>query len=132
MEALVQQIEDYKQEMTAYEAATAEAAEVFRIKYLGTKGIIKAVMGEIKNVPNEQKKAFGQILNEFKQFAEARYEAIKESTANGQPSTVSYIDTSLPGTPVTAGTRHPLSIVRNRIVAIFKRLGFAVAEGPEI
>lgn len=132
MEALLQQIENYKQEMAAFEATTAEAAEAFRIKYLGTKGIVKAVMGEIKNVPNEQKKVFGQILNEFKQFAEARYEAIKESTVNSQQSTVDRIDTSLPGTPVEVGTRHPLSIVRNRMVSIFKRLGFAVAEGPEI
>src|SRR6478735_8428064 len=132
MEALMQQIEDYKQEMTAFEATSADAAEAFRIKYLGTKGLVKAVMGEIKNVPNEQKKAFGQILNEFKQFAEARYEIIKESTVNGQPSAVSNIDISLPGTPIAVGTRHPLSIVRNRMVSIFKRLGFAVAEGPEI
>ncbi|WP_170971121.1 phenylalanine--tRNA ligase subunit alpha [Ilyomonas limi] len=132
MEALMQQIDNYKQEMTAFEATTAEAAEAFRIKYLGTKGIVKAVMGEIKNVPNDQKKAFGQILNEFKQFAEARYEVLKESTVNGQPSTVNSIDISLPGTPVAIGTRHPLSIVRNQIVSIFKRLGFAVAEGPEI
>src|SRR3954466_3946882 len=84
MEALMQQIEDYKQEMTAFEATTAEAAEAFRIKYLGTKGLVKAVMGEIKNVPNEQKKAFGQILNEFKQFAEARYDAIKDATNHQQ------------------------------------------------
>src|SRR4051812_21376467 len=132
MEALTQQIEDYKQEMTAFEATGSEAAEAFRIKYLGTKGLVKAVMGEIKNVPNEQKKVFGQILNEFKQFAEARYEAIKEATNHQPHATGLNIDLSLPGTPVEVGTRHPLSIVRNRMVSIFKRLGFAVAEGPEI
>lgn len=77
MEQLVQQIEAYKQEMAAYEASTAEAAEAFRIKYLGTKGLVKEVMGEMKNVPNEQKKAFGLVLNEFKQFAETRYETLK-------------------------------------------------------
>ena len=79
MEELLQQIEQYKQDINSYSAAAPDAAEIFRIKYLGTKGIVKAVMGEMKNVPNERKKEFGQILNEFKQFAELRYEGIKRS-----------------------------------------------------
>ena len=132
MEELLQQIENYKQEMAVFAAQTSEDAEAFRIKYLGTKGIVKAVMSEMKNVPNERRKEFGQILNEFKQFTETKYESIKESTVNGQPSTVNSIDITLPGSPIETGTRHPLSIVRNNIVSIFKRLGFAVAEGPEI
>ena len=78
MEQIVQQIEQYKQEMQAFEATTHDQVEAFRIKYLGTKGLVKTVMGEMKNVPNEQKKAFGQILNEFKEFAEARYTSLKE------------------------------------------------------
>ncbi len=132
MEELLQQIETYKQDINAFTAGTPEAAEAFRIKYLGTKGIVKAIMGEMKNVPNEQKKEFGQILNEFKQFTEAKYETIKETTIDSQQSTVDSIDITLPGAPVETGTRHPLSMVRNQIVSIFKRLGFAVAEGPEI
>ena len=132
MEELLRQIEDYKQEINTYTASTPEEAEAFRIKYLGTKGIVKSVMGEMKNVPNEHRKEFGQLLNEFKQFTEAKYETIKEVTANHQPSTVNSIDITLPGSPVEMGSRHPLSIVRNNIVSIFKRLGFAVAEGPEI
>ena len=132
MEELLQQIENYKQEMAVFAAQTSEDAEAFRIKYLGTKGIVKAVMSEMKNVPNERRKEFGQLLNEFKQFTETKYESIKESTVNGQPSTVNSIDITLPGLPIETGTRHPLSIVRNNIVSIFKRLGFAVAEGPEI
>lgn len=132
MEELLQQIETYKQDISAFAARTPEEAEAFRIKYLGTKGIVKAIMSEMKNVPNERKREFGQILNEFKQFTEAKYEAIKEITTNYQPSTTNQIDVSLPGTPVETGTLHPLSIVRNRMVSIFQRLGFAVAEGPEI
>jgi phenylalanyl-tRNA synthetase alpha chain len=132
MEALLQQIENYKQEINACEAADAEAVEAFRIKYLGTKGIVKAVMGEMKNVPNEQKKQFGQLLNEFKLFTEEKFEALKQSADNGQQSTEETIDWSLPGDAFSVGTRHPLTIVRNEIVSIFKRLGFAVAEGPEI
>ncbi len=132
MEALLQQIEKHRQEITAFTADTSEAAEAFRIKYLGTKGIVKAIMAEMKNVPNERKREFGQVLNEFKQFAEARHEVLKQTTADSQPAAENRIDITLPGTPVEMGARHPLSIVRHRIITIFQRLGFAVAEGPEI
>lgn len=132
MEQLVQQIEQYKQEVTAYNAANADEVEAFRIKYLGTKGLVKAVMGEMKNVPNENKKEFGLILNEFKQFVEARYDALKEAHSSDDTITKNDIDWSLPGDEFAVGTRHPLTMVRNQIVSIFKRLGFAVAEGPEI
>ncbi len=132
MEQLLQQIEAYKLEIANEQATNADAVEAFRIKYLGTKGLVKSVMGEMKNVPNDQKKAFGQILNEFKLFTEKKYAELQQ--AGGSPLTAhhSQIDLSLPASPVAVGTRHPLSIVRNQIVAIFKRLGFAVAEGPEI
>ncbi len=132
MEDLLQKIEGYKNSISAYGVHTTEALEDFRIKYLGTKGIVKAAMGEMKNVPNEKKKEFGKVLNAFKIFAEERYEELKGSLASGENKTTSSIDWSLPGDPIPVGTRHPLSIVRNQIVSIYKRLGFAVAEGPEI
>ncbi|MBN8837648.1 MAG: phenylalanine--tRNA ligase subunit alpha [Sphingobacteriia bacterium] len=133
MEQLLQQLENYKQEIAETIANTPEAVEAFRIKYLGTKGLLKSVMGEMKQVPNEKKKEFGLILNDFKLFVEEVYEKLKaqgeqESATGNEPG----LDWSLPGTPIAVGTRHPLSIVRNEIVSIFKRLGFAVAEGPEI
>lgn len=132
MEELLQQIDAYKHEMTGFDGTGIGQVEVFRIKYLGSKGIVKAVMGEMKNVPNEQKKEFGQLLNAFKIFAEERFETLRNGvTANDQPKTEN-LDWSLPGDSVPVGTRHPLTIVRNQIVSIFKRLGFAVAEGPEI
>lgn len=119
--------------MTAFKAENEEQAEAFRIKFLGTKGIVKAIMGEMKQVPVEQKKEFGQLLNSFKTFAEERYEALKNGlqTATAQTDAIDF-DWSLPGDPTPVGTRHPLSLVRNQIVSIFKKLGFAVAEGPEI
>jgi len=131
MEQLVQQIEELKQEINAYEANGADSAEAFRIKYLGTKGIVKNIMGEMKNVPNDRKKEFGQLLNEVKQVAETKYEELK---AAHSPLTTqqAQLDITLPGEPVPVGSRHPLSLVRNQVVSIFKRLGFAVAEGPEI
>jgi phenylalanyl-tRNA synthetase alpha chain len=132
MEQLLQQIEQYKQEIAAFTAAGADEVEQFRIKWLGTKGLVKAIMGEMKNVPNEQKKSFGQLLNEFKSFAEAKLEELQQSHATVAAVTGPAIDFALPGDPVTVGSRHPLTLVRNEMVTIFKRLGFAVAEGPEI
>lgn len=131
MEMLLQKIEELKKEISTATAETAHAVEEFRIKWLGTKGIVKEIMGEMKNVPNEKKKEFGQILNEFKQFTETRFEELKSSTANIQHST-SDIDLTLPGDPMPIGSRHPISLMTNRIITIFQRLGFAVAEGPEI
>lgn len=130
MEQLVQQIENYKQEITAFNGGDAEA---FRIKYLGAKGLVKSVMGEMKNVAPENKKAAGQLLNEFKLFAEAKYDTLKETSVQAAvPGQQSAVDYSLPGDDLPLGSRHPISIVRNKIVSIFQRLGFAVAEGPEI
>ena len=131
MEDLLQNIEIYKKEIAEF-SADKDAAEAFRIKYLGTKGLVKNVMGEMRNVPNEKKREFGQILNEFKIFAESKYEELKQTTGNGQPVTGNSIDLTLPGDPLPLGSRHPISLVKNKIISIFHRLGFAVAEGPEI
>ena len=132
MDQLLQQIDSYKQEMETFAATDAQSVEAFRIQYLGTKGIVKSVMGEMKNVPPEQRKDAGQLLNEFKQFAEARYESLKAHSGNGQPATANTMDLSLPGDPIAVGSRHPINLVRQRIIDIFHRLGFAVADGPEI
>ncbi len=131
MEPLIQQIETITKEIQNTVATTSAEVEAFRIKYLGTKGLVKNMMGEMKSVSNEQKKEFGQILNAFKVAAEEKLEALV--AALGDTSTLdANIDTSLPGDEFTVGTRHPLNLVRNQMVSIFKRLGFAVAEGPEI
>lgn len=132
MEGLLQQLETYKQEINGYEAATAEGVEAFRIKYLGTKGLVKSVMGEMRHVPVEQKKHVGQVLNEFKQFVEAKYDVLKQSVEAGGVAGEESFDWTLPGDPFPVGSRHPISVIRNRIIDIFHRLGFAVAEGPEI
>ncbi|MDE1190568.1 MAG: phenylalanine--tRNA ligase subunit alpha [Arachidicoccus sp.] len=131
MDNLIDQLNKYKEEIAASNATNADEVENFRIKYLGTKGLLKSVMGEMKNVPNDQKKQAGQLLNEFKQFVEAKYETLK-AQFSGSHSHSENIDLSLPGNYIKIGSRHPLSITRNRIVSIFKRLGFALAEGPDI
>ncbi len=133
MDNLLQNIHTYKNEIASYTAGDAEAVEAFRIKFLGTKGLVKSMMGEMKNVPGESRKGLGQILNEFKQFTESKYEELKLSiSSNGHKVKDDKTDYSLPGDPLTPGTRHPISLMRNEIVSIFQRLGFAVAEGPEI
>src|SRR5450631_701652 len=115
MEELLEKLDTYRREINGIEISGADAAEAYRIRFLGTKGIVKNLFQEMKNVPLERKKEFGQILNEFKQLAESKYEGVKE-TVNGQRSTVNDIDYTLPGDPISVGTRHPISIVRNRIV----------------
>jgi phenylalanyl-tRNA synthetase alpha chain len=131
MEQLLAQIESIKKEIAGAVATTTADVEAYRIKYLGTKGLVKQIMGEMKNVPVEQKKEFGQILNAFKIAAEEKLEILLAALGEEDESNTS-IDTSLPGDPISVGTRHPLSLVRNQMVSIFKRLGFAVAEGPEV
>jgi phenylalanyl-tRNA synthetase alpha chain len=132
MENLLQKIDGYKNEINNFIAQKSEEAENFRIKYLGTKGLVKEVMGEMKNVAADKKKEFGQMLNEFKLYAEAKYEELKKATDSGLQPSANAIDISLPGDSLSVGSRHPISLVRNQIVSIFQRLGFAVAEGPEI
>ena len=131
MEELLQQINNYKKEISEF-LADKDVAETFRIKYLGSKGLVKSVMAEMKNVPNEKKREFGQVLNEFKIFAEKKYEELKQINAAAEPTTYNQIDLTLPGDNIPLGSRHPINIVKNKITSIFQRLGFVVAEGPEI
>jgi len=131
MSSLQEQIKVYEQEINSFQPTDAAALEAYRIKFLGTKGIVKQIFGEMKNVPGDQRKEAGQLLNAFKQLAEEKYESNKhlaEAGSNKSPA----IDITLPGTPLPIGTRHPLRMVENDIVSIFEKIGFSVATGPEI
>ena len=132
MDNLLQQIEHSKEEIKKFSTSDKNPAEIFRIQFLGSKGLIKSLMGEMKNVPAESRREIGQILNDLKLYAENKYEELKTTSENGRQGTESDLDLSLPGEALPLGSRHPISIVRNKIVSIFQRLGFAVAEGPEI
>lgn len=125
-------IDQYTAEIAAANPANADELEIFRIKYLGTKGIIKDLFEQFKSVSPEEKRVLGKVLNEFKQATEAKYHALKETLDSGLKTQDSDQDLTLPGDGFAVGSRHPLSLVRNEIVDIFKRLGFVVAEGPEI
>lgn len=113
------------------EAYADTNAEQFRIAYLSAKGKVKNLVAEMKNVPNERKKEFGQVLNAVKQAAESKWEALVAATPT-QATSAAIADLSLPATRTPLGSRHPIATMMNQIVAIFSRAGFVVAEGPEI
>lgn len=128
-----EQIDRYTAEIEAYNPANAEELEAFRIKYLGTKGLIKDLFEQFKtNTTPEEKRTLGKVLNQFKQFAEGKYQTLKEHFDAQVVTGGNQQDLTLPGEGFAVGSRHPLSLVRNEIIDIFKRLGFVVAEGPEI
>ncbi len=131
MASLQEQIQIHEQEIKAFSPTDTSELEQFRIKFLGAKGIVKLVAGEMKNVPAELRKEAGQLLNAFKQLAEEKFESFKEALA-GSGEKENKVDITLPGTPLPIGTRHPLRMVENEMVSIFEKIGFSVATGPEI
>ena len=130
MATLQEQIAAYENEMRSFQPNDMAALEHFRIRFLGAKGLVKVLFGEMKNVPADQRKDAGQLLNAFKQEAEAIWERYNVSfSLSGSDSEGA--DFSLPATPVPLGSRHPLRITENQIVSIFGKIGFSVATGPE-
>nr|WP_245545472.1 phenylalanine--tRNA ligase subunit alpha [Fluviicola taffensis] len=107
------------------------AVEAFRIHFLGSKGELKNLFGELKNVPNEEKKEVGQLLNALRLQAEEKWIVSKDNLEN-TTATDSDVDVTRTPEPLALGARHPLSIVRSEILAIFERIGYSVSEGPEI
>ncbi len=121
------------EEIRQAQAADPEAIEQFRIRYLGTKNVIKPLMGEIRNVSNEEKPAYGQLINEVKQLAQDRYEALLAAGSSAEDEAAAAdLDLTAPGEPMPLGSRHPIAITMRRIIDIFGRIGFTVAEGPEV
>jgi len=126
-------IEELKKQISETAVDNAEQLEQFRIRYLGTKNIIKPLFGEIRNVPNDQKKEYGQSLNALKTLAEEKYESLASSIRDKQKGEEkSGMDMTRPPAPTTLGSRHPVSIVMEHMIGIFERIGFVVAEEREI
>lgn len=128
---MIAKIEQLLQEVAALHASNAEELEALRIKYLSKKGAINALMADFRNVPAELKKEVGMKLNELKNKAQETISALKEQF-ECQNNDSEGLDLTRTASAVKLGTRHPLSIVRNEIIDIFARLGFSIAEGPEI
>ncbi len=129
---MIDKIKEHIADVKAFKASTKEEIENFRIKYLGKKGILNGFFAEFKNVPNEQKKDFGQTINELKTSAQAKVDELKEQLESLEEEKGIYGDLSRPSEPLEIGSRHPISIVKNQIIEIFSNIGFNVSEGPEI
>lgn len=125
-------INQYISDINVFQPSSSEEVESFRIKFLGSKGILKELFDEFKSISPDEKRMVGKALNEFKKLAEEKHLQWKEQFETASGSGTSQIDLSLPGEGFEIGARHPLSLVRKEIVEIFKKLGFTVAEGPEI
>ena len=128
---MIAKINELLQEVEALKAANAEELEALRIKYLSKKGAINDLMADFRNVAAEQKKEVGMRLNELKNKAQEKIAALKEQFES-QDTGCDDIDLTRSAYPVELGTRHPLSIVRNEIIDIFARMGFNIADGPEM
>ena len=128
---MLEKIASLRAEIAALSAANADDVEALRIKYLSKKGLVASLMNDFRTVAPEQKKVVGQAINELKNFATDTINGLRDSL--GQTADTSAgMDLTRTAAPLRIGTRHPLSLVREEIVDIFRRLGFTIAEGPEI
>ena len=128
---MLEKIQQLINEVNALKAASAEELESLRLKYLSKKGAINDLMADFRNVPAEQKREVGQKLNELKNLAQDKINALKEAFET-QKAESEKPDLTRTAYPIELGTRHPLNIVKNEIIEIFSRLGFVLADGPEV
>ena len=128
---MLEKIEELLKEVNNLKASNAEEIEQLRLKYLSKKGEITALMADFRNVAADQKKVVGMKINELKQAAMQKINELKEQNAEAEES-ADDIDLTRSAYPIALGTRHPLTIVKNQIIDIFQRMGFTLAEGPEI
>ena len=120
----IQEIQDFKSDSIA-------EIEEFRIKFLGKKGLINSYFVEFKSLDSSEKKNAGRLLNQLKNLAQDKVEALKASSSKSSEN-IKINDISRPGDPINIGSRHPISVVKNRIIDIFSNIGFTISEGPEI
>jgi phenylalanyl-tRNA synthetase alpha chain len=125
-------VEEILSEIHTLTAGTAEEAEQLRIRYLGRKGSVTELFDDFKNVPNDEKRELGKLLNELKNTAQDKINALKEATESAGGQASAGIDLTMPVRLDQLGSRHPVQLVRNRIVEIFSHLGFNLSDGPEI
>ncbi len=124
-------IEQIRAEVVAFNANSAEELEALRIKYLSKKGLISELFNDFRNVPNEEKKEIGQLMNQLRDAAQNKLNELKEAI-EAQKAEGDKLDLTRSAEPIAIGTRHPLSLVKSEIIEIFNRIGFSVEEGPEI
>ncbi|PLB87399.1 phenylalanine--tRNA ligase subunit alpha [Dysgonamonadaceae bacterium] len=128
---MIEKINRLLDEIEHLSASNADEIEALRIKYLSKKGQISLLMDDFRNVPSDQKREVGMRLNELKQKSQNKIQSLKEQFSDSH-NEISDIDLTRTSFPIALGTRHPVNIVKEEICDIFKRLGFSIAEGPEI
>ena len=128
---MIEKIEQLISEINGLKAQSAEELEALRLKYLSKKGAINDLMADFRNVPAESKREVGQKLNELKNLAQDKINSLKEAF-EAKKAVDEKPDLTRTAYPVELGTRHPLNIVKNEIIEIFSRLGFVLADGPEV
>ena len=129
---MIKKIKSTINEVSSFKSSSEEEIELFRIKYLGKKGIINQYFQEFKNVDNKDKKEVGQLLNTLKNEASNKVEDLISKVSNPAINSGSINDLTRPGDSINIGSRHPISLVKNRIIDIFEKIGFTISEGPEI
>lgn len=129
---MINKIKEHIARVEAFATEKKEELEQFRIEYFGKKGLLNDFFAQFKEVPKEEKKDFGQIINELKSKAEAKINELKEKLSGQNVTTQSLNDLTRPAFPIEIGSRHPVSLIKNRIFEVFANIGFNIAEGPEI
>ena len=129
---MIDKIKAHIAKVEAFATEKKEELEQFRLEYLGKKGLLNDLFAKFKEVPKEEKKEFGQIINELKSKAEAKINELKEKLGGQTSAAPAYNDLTRPAFPMEIGSRHPVSLIKNKIVEIFANIGFSIAEGPEI
>ena len=129
---MIDKIKSSINDISSFESKSSEEIELFRIKYLGKKGIINKLFSEFKTIDNSQKKEVGQLLNQLKNVANQKMADLILDISEGSNQSKSINDITRPGDPISIGSRHPISLVKNRIIDIFSKIGFTISEGPEI
>ena len=127
---MLNKIDELLNEVSQFHSVVKDEIEQFRIKYNGKKGILNDLFEQFKSVPNDQKKEYGQKINILKQNIIAKLEELKGNSSN--ETAAEKEDLTRPAFPLELGSRHPINLVKNRITDIFKSIGFAVSDGPEI
>ncbi len=129
---MIDKIKSAINEISSFESNSREDVESFRIKYLGKKGIINKFFLDFKNIDNKQKKEVGQILNKLKNVAHQKVDDLILGFSKNSKNSISINDITRPGDPIEIGSRHPISLVKNKVIDIFAKIGFTISEGPEI
>ena len=129
---MINKIKEHIARVEAFATEKKEELEQFRIEYFGKKGLLNDFFAQFKEVPKEEKKDFGQIINELKSKAEAKINELKEKLSGQNMTTQNLNDLTRPAFPIEIGSRHPVSLIKNRIIEVFANIGFNIAEGPEI